>query len=158
MERAVEILSLSIVHAVIKAKSVHRSSMLLLTECCHQSKGGFWQGKEKMIEYFSGVNEKVHHWVFSRCFAGACEYNNSVFQALACCEINCLLRACMWPLGHINLIVRFSSSRLQIFNEAGGNLQFKFQRSCQAKRQLLQPIHQQILWRGFPCYCVREHM
>ena len=29
-------------------------------------------------------------------------------------------------LGHINLIVRFSSSRLQIFNEARGNLKFKF--------------------------------
>ena len=84
LERAVEILSLSIVNAVIKAKIVRRSSMLLSTECCHWSEEGRILARERKDD---GVDEKAHHWVFSRrCFAGACQahkYNNLVFQALA---------------------------------------------------------------------------
>ena len=93
--------SLSIVDAVIKAKIVHQSSMLLSTEHCHQSEEGRVLARERKND---GVNEKTHHWIFSRrCFAGACQahkYNNLVFQALALLW-NELPTACMhvsWPL------------------------------------------------------------
>ena len=58
MERAVEILSLSIIIAVIKAKIVHRSSMLLTIERCYQSKKGRVFARERKDD---GVNEKARH-------------------------------------------------------------------------------------------------
>ena len=58
MERAVEILSLSIVNAVIKAKIVHQSSMLLSTECCHRREEERVLARERKDD---GVNEKAHH-------------------------------------------------------------------------------------------------
>ena len=59
MERAVEILTLSIiVNAAMKAKTVHRSSMLLSTEHCHQSEERRVFSKERKDD---GVNEKAHH-------------------------------------------------------------------------------------------------
>ena len=100
LEKAVEILSLSIVNAVIKAKIVHRSLMLLLTESCLQSEEGRVLARKRKDD---GVNEKVHHWVFSRCFACACQvhkYNNLVFGVLGLLW-NELPTACMcvsWPL------------------------------------------------------------
>ena len=57
MERAVEILSLSIVNG-IEAKIVRRSSMLLLNECCHRSEEGRVLARERKDD---GVNEKTHH-------------------------------------------------------------------------------------------------
>ena len=101
MERAVEILSLSIVNAVIKAKIVHRSSMLLSTERCHRSKEGRVLVRERKND---GVNKKTHHWIFSRrCFAGACQahkYNNLVFQVLALLwnELPTVCMCVSWPL------------------------------------------------------------
>ena len=100
MERAVEIRSLSIVNAVIKAKIVRWSSMLLSIENCLRSEEGRVLARKRKD---NGVNEKAHHWVFSRCFAGACQahkYNNLVFRVLGLLW-NELLTACMcviWPL------------------------------------------------------------
>ena len=58
MESAVEILSLSIVNAVIKAKIVHRSSMLLSTEHCHRSEEERVLARERKDD---GVNKKAPH-------------------------------------------------------------------------------------------------
>ena len=50
--------SLSIVNTAIEAKIVCRSSILLLTECCHQSEEGRVLAREIKDD---AANKKAHH-------------------------------------------------------------------------------------------------